>query len=127
MNGPALDPAREQYVSLATFRRDGREVGTPVWIAQSGACCYIFSEGRAGKVKRLRNNDRVRLAACDMRGKVSGGWAEGSARIVSDPATVARAYHALRAKYGWMMKLGDLLSRLSGRYAKRAIIEIELD
>ena len=127
MNEMIVDPAHERYVSLVTFRRSGVEVATPVWIAQDGTNYYVFSEGRAGKVKRLRHDDKVRVAGCDMRGNVSGPWADGKARLVTDAATVERAYGALRAKYGWMMKIGDFFSKLSGRYARRAMIEIKLN
>jgi uncharacterized protein len=116
--------ATARYVSLATFRRDGREVHTPVWIAPAGGHHYVFSAGNVGKVKRLRANPQVRLAACDARGKVSSGWMEGRARIVDDPTTVAQAYRALHTKYGWAMWIADFFGKLTGRYAKRAIIEI---
>ena len=39
---------------------------------------------------------------------------------------IERAHAALRAKYGWQMWLGDLFSRLAGRIARRAWIEIEI-
>ena len=42
---------RAQYVSLATFRRDGRQVRTPVWVAPHEGRLYVFSECDAGKVK----------------------------------------------------------------------------
>ncbi len=126
MNEALFDPARERYVSLVTFRRSGAEVATPVWIARDGTCYYVFSEGRAGKVKRLANNGDIRLARCNMRGDVSGNWVDGTAHVVSDAATVERAYRALRTKYGWQMKVGDFFSKLSGRYARRAMIEIKI-
>lgn len=122
---PPLDPARERYVSLATFRRDGREVRTPVWMAGTAPRYYVFTEPHVGKVKRIRANGRARLAACTMRGHVTGDWVDARARIVDDPAIVARAYAALRAKYGFAMWVADMLSRLSGRYHKRVILEIE--
>jgi len=115
----------EPYLSLATFKRDGTAVPTPIWFARSGGKLYAFSEGRAGKVKRLRNSPRARVAHCDLRGKLLGGWQDAQARVVADPATVERAYAALRAKYGWQMWIGDTLARLSGRYERRAIIEID--
>jgi hypothetical protein len=43
---------------------------------------------------------------------------------VDDPDTEARAYTALRAKYGWQMWVVDLFSRLAGRIEGRAILEI---
>ena len=128
MGGEDFDPAGETYVSLATYRRDGREVRTPVWIAAAGDRYYVFSEGRAGKVKRIRSTRRVRLAPCDFRGRVRGDlWLEGEGRVVEEPETLRRAYAALRGKYGWQMKLGDWLARLTGRYARRAMLELHLE
>ena len=94
-----FEPGSERYVSLATFRRNGAEVRTPVWIAGSDARYYVFSEGDAGKVKRVRATHRVRLAACNVRGTVSSEWLDGGGRIVTDPVTIEYAYRALRAKY----------------------------
>ena len=127
MNEKELDLAKERYVSLVTFRRNGIEVATPVWIASANDRYYVFSEGGAGKVKRLRNDKRVRVAACDMRGKVSGGSVGGAALVLTDGPTIELAYRALRTKYGWQMKVGDVLSKLSGRYGRRVILEIQLD
>jgi hypothetical protein len=117
---------RESYINLATFRRDGRAVETPVWFAARGRKLYVFSEAEAGKMKRLRNDGRLRLAACNVRGKLRGDWHEGVGRRVDDPASVAGAYDALLAKYGWLMRLTNFVSRLVGRIEGRAIIEIEL-
>ena len=48
MSNWPFDPASEHYVSLATFRRNGREVRTPVWIAELGGRYYLFSESNSG-------------------------------------------------------------------------------
>ena len=121
-----FDPTTESYVNLATFRRNGAEVRTPVWIAGDGDRYYVFSAGEAGKVKRIRATQRVRLAACDMRGNLRSEWREGTARLLSDSAEVARAWGALRRKYRLQMRFTDFLARLSGRLRKRAYIEIQL-
>jgi PPOX class probable F420-dependent enzyme len=119
------DLDREAYLSLATFRRDGREVRTPVWFARSAERLYVFSEGDAGKVKRLRNGPRARVAACNVRGRVHGDWIDARGRVVDDPQTVRDAYAALHAKYGWQMTAVDFFSKLTGRYDARAIIQLE--
>lgn len=119
----ALDA--ESYVSLATFRRDGREVRTPVWFARRGARLYVFSEGDAGKVKRLRSGPRARLAACGVTGRVHGDWIEARGRIVDDPEIAERGYAALHAKYGWRMRVVDFFSGLTGRRERRALLELE--
>jgi uncharacterized protein len=57
---------------VVTFRRDGRPVPTPVWAAHAGGAFYVRSERSAGKLKRLRNDARVLLAPCSVRGKPLG-------------------------------------------------------
>jgi len=118
----ALD--REAYISLATFRRDGRAVETPVWFALHDGSLWVFSAGDAGKVKRLRNGSRIRVAPCTVRGGVTGDWIDGAGRIVEDPAEIEAAYAALRAKYGWQMRLTDLVSGLTGRRSRRAVLAL---
>src|SRR5258705_12023026 len=108
------DLDREAYISLATFRRDGRAVQTPVWFARRGERLYVFTENDAGKVKRLRNGPRARVAACNVRGTLRGDWIEGRGRVVDDPGTEGDAYAALRKKHGWQMTLVDFFSRLAG-------------
>ncbi len=118
--------ADETYVNLATFRRDGREVRTPVWIAPDGEDLVVYTNGASGKVKRLRNASRVRLAACDARGNLRGDWVEGRARVRSEPAAVERGLAAVRNKYGWQAQLVMLGARIFGRWPQRAVIEIQL-
>jgi len=124
MDIAALD--RHRYMSLATFRRSGAEVRTPVWFAAVDGKIYLFTAGESGKVKRLRHSSRARVAPSDMRGRVRGEWWEVAARLVTEPRVVDRAHTALRAKYGWQMWLADLSSRLTGRMERRAWIEIEV-
>ena len=114
------------YVSLATWRKNGKEVRTPVWVARAGDRLYVFTEGTAGKVKRLRNSPKSAVASCDMRGGSVGAFTPARTVIVDDAAVVARAYDAFRAKYGWQIRLTDFMSKLTGRYDKRAMLEIEL-
>lgn len=113
-------------MSLATFRKNGAEVATPVWFAAAGGRLYVFTAEQSGKVKRLRNSPRARVAPSDARGRVRGEWREASARIVSEPRVIERAQAAFRGKYGWQMRLTNLLSRLSGRINHRAWLEIQL-
>ena len=87
---------------------------------------YVFTAGDSGKVKRLRNTSRARVAPSDVRGYARGPWRDASARLVTDPATIEHAHAAMRAKYGWQVVMADFFSRLSGRLHRRAWIEIEL-
>jgi hypothetical protein len=122
-----VDLGGEQYVNLGTFRRDGREVRTPVWVAEHAGKVYVFSEGKAGKVKRVRATGRVTLTPCDIRGKLRGETSSGRGVVVDEPALLETVYAALRRKYGWQMRILDGLSTLGGKIEHRALVEIELD
>ena len=80
--------ADEKYLNLESYRKTGQTVATPVWFAEDGALLYIYSLADAGKVKRIRNNPRVRVTPCDMRGKLKGEWVEARARIVQGAEAV---------------------------------------
>ena len=121
-----LDRELGSYISLRTYKKDGTAVDTPVWFAEGSGKLYVFTEADSYKVKRLRRDTRVQVAACGMTGSVSGAWLDGHARVVEGRRLVDRAYAALHAKYGWQMRLVDLLSRLAGRIHNRSILEIEL-
>jgi len=120
-----IDAGRERYVNLATFRRNGQEVKTPVWIAAGDGKTYVYTNVRSGKVKRIRNNGRARVAPSDMRGNMKGDWVDARARVIEDGEGRDRGIRAMVDKYGWQMRLALFLSRFSGRYKQRAIIELE--
>ena len=117
---------RHRYISLVTFRRSGEAVMTPVWFAKHGGKFYVFTAAGSGKVKRLKNGQRIRAAPCGPRGRLRGEWIEGQAHRIEDPATESAAYAVLLAKYGWQMRVLNFFSRLSGRIEERAILELEL-
>ena len=118
----ALESAK--FISLTTFRRDGREVRTPVWFVILGEKLYVMSERDAGKMKRVRATGRVRFAACDIRGKVRGDWLEGEGRLVEGPEVGRQVYGALAVKYGWTYRISTFLSFISRNIGKRALLEI---
>ena len=126
MTNSNLDDAR--YFSLATFRKSGAVVATPVWFAEGNepGAYYVFSAGEAGKVKRLRAGDQARVARCDARGKLLGDWCPARAELLVAPADIAAALAALHRKYGWLMRMTDILARLSGRFDKRAYIKVQV-
>ena len=117
---------RHGYMSLATFRKSGAQVATPVWVAAADGKLYVFTAEQSGKVKRLRHSTRARVAPSDARGRVRGEWREATASILSEPRVIERARAALHAKYGWQMRLTNLFSRLTGRINHRAWLEIQL-
>jgi len=114
------------YISFATRKKSGEFVATPVWFAPDNGSYYVFSAGQAGKVKRLRNFSESRIAACTIRGTVTGQWLDTRAHLLDKPADQAIALEALRRKYGWQMIIGDIFSKLTGKMKRRAYIRIEL-
>ena len=114
------------YFSLATRKRSGEFVNTPVWFAPEGDSYYVFSAGNAGKVKRLRNFSEAKVAACTVSGTVTGDWLEAAAEVLESSGDQAMALNALRRKYGWQMKIGDVFSKLTGKYDTRAYIRVIL-
>ena len=121
--------ARERYVNLATFRKSGAEVKTPIWFAsdpQDPRRLWMYTNGTSWKVKRIRNNGRARVAACNARGKVHGPWLEASARIESDERGVGRALDLLVGKYGWQARLLLVGARLGNTWKDRTILEVTL-
>jgi PPOX class probable F420-dependent enzyme len=114
------------YISFSTLKKSGDYVATPVWFAPGDDSYYLFSAGNAGKVKRLRNFSQCRAAACTMSGTVTGGWVEGEAFLLEQPGEIKKALAALHRKYGWQMKITDLMSRMSGKMSARTYIRVTL-
>jgi len=115
-----------QYVSLETFRKDGSGVKTPVWVAPLDGKLVIATGGSSYKVKRIRNDPRVRLAVCNSSGsQILGPWYEGKAGIAQD-AEAARADAAITAKYGLQRRVFNFFAKLFGRDKDRAIIVVTL-
>jgi PPOX class probable F420-dependent enzyme len=117
---------RGNYMSLATRKKSGEFVATPVWFAPDGDSYYVFSAGDAGKVKRLRNFSESRIAPCTVTGKLTGGWIDTHAFVLESKEDQSTALRALHRKYRWQMAFTDVLSTLSGKKKKRAYIRVDL-
>jgi PPOX class probable F420-dependent enzyme len=122
--GTPLDTA--SYISFGSFKKDGSIVQTPVWVAPLDDKLVIFTLRETYKVKRVQRNPKVRVAKCDVRGNVLGEWFDGTCRVVDDKEHEKRAYAAFREKYGLTMRLGDVMSTITGRIKRRVVLEIAL-
>ncbi|MFD4691729.1 MULTISPECIES: PPOX class F420-dependent oxidoreductase [unclassified Streptomyces] len=102
------DFARSEYVSLTTYRKDGTPVATPVWAAADGDVLYVWTRSDSWKVKRLRNDPRVVVTVCDVRGRIAEGApsAEGTARLL-DGTEMAGVRKVLARKYTWKFWILD--------------------
>ena len=91
-----------KYCLLVTYKRSGEPVPTPVWFGLGDGELYVRSEADVAKVKRIRNDSRVRVAPCTVRGKPLGPPAEGRARGAStNRATGRRRRGRCRPTTGW--------------------------
>lgn len=111
-----------KYVSLATYRSSGEAVATPVWaVPLDGSSWGFWSSSTSGKAKRLANNPAVTMQPCDARGRVAAGTspASGTARLAS-PAELADIRAKVRAKYGLMVHITRLLSRIGALVKRRS-------
>lgn len=91
--------SRGSYLLLTTFRKDGTPVPTPVWVGRDGTDLIVWTQSKAGKVKRVRNNPTVELTECDLRGKPRGETVKGTARVLDADGT-EHGRRVLRKKYG---------------------------
>ncbi len=114
--------AGQKYLNLETFKKNGTGVKTPVWFAadpsasldSNDAKLYVYTIGVSGKVKRIRNNPRVKIAPCDMRGNVLGEWVEARAEIVTGEED-ARGTQLLKTKYFPWKQLLDFFAKFRNR------------
>jgi len=93
----------QRYISLATFRKSGIAVLTPVWFSEDDGKLYVMTSSKLGKYKRIRNNPQVKIAPCTMRGKITGPEFPATARIMK-PEEFERARKGINAKY-WLARI----------------------
>ena len=92
---------------------------TPVWFVLHDGVFYVYTEADSWKVKRIRNNPRVRVAVCSVRGTVKGSWLEATAAIIEGEEQ-RTADKLLDRKY-FLKVIANLVP---GRRARRAMIKI---
>jgi hypothetical protein len=108
-----------KYLLLTTFRKDGSAVPTAVWFARdddggegsAGVELLVWTVTGSGKVKRLRRDGTVTIAACDVRGKPTGTAIDGQARLL-DAQGSQRTRDLIARRYGLFGRLTMLGSRL---------------
>ena len=98
-----------KYISLKTFRKNGVGVATPVWFGEADDKLYVMTRSDMGKTKRIRNNPKVTVASCTIRGILTGAEFPATARILP-PEEHARARQAINRKY-WMARIPFVWAR----------------
>jgi uncharacterized protein len=115
---------RHKYLSLVTYRRDGRGVTTPVWFVTEGERLFVYTEEATGKAKRLRRDPHLTAAPCTASGRQRGPSFEAVAEVApprEEPhleALFDRKYRLARPIMTWA---AEALRRLRGRSVGRGI------
>ncbi|WP_018684505.1 PPOX class F420-dependent oxidoreductase [Actinokineospora enzanensis] len=104
-----------KYLLVTTVKRDGTKVPTPLWVARDGDDLVVWTVRSSGKVKRIRNNPRIEVAPCDIRGNPAGASVPASARLL-DEAGTARARKLIIRKYGLVGRILVWASRFRRGY-----------
>ncbi|HEY4459070.1 MAG TPA: PPOX class F420-dependent oxidoreductase [Pseudonocardiaceae bacterium] len=102
-----------RYLLLTTFRKDGTAVPTPIWFARDGETVVVWTPTTSGKVKRIRRDGAVTVAACDFRGTQRGDAFPAQARLL-DAAETEHVRSLISKRYGlfaWLTVQGSRLRR----------------
>ena len=73
-----------KYLSITSYRRDGTPVATPVWFVEDLDRLVVVTDAASGKVKRIKRDPRVEIAACSARGAPRAEPITAHAELLSD-------------------------------------------
>jgi PPOX class probable F420-dependent enzyme len=90
----------QTFLNLETFRKNGMGVKTPVWFTENDRVIYVRTVAGSGKVKRIKNNDGVKIVPCQANGTPTGEWVAAQAAEVVDPEAADLVRRLLEKKYG---------------------------
>ena len=109
-----LEPFLDQkYINLETYKKDGTPIRTPVWFVIDKNLIYVITRESTGKVKRLRNNQNVRIVPCSFKGEPKNEWVKGAAeKITGDEAD--KVIKLRKKKYGMFVRLIGVFTSQKG-------------
>lgn len=114
-----------KYINLETCRKNGERVRTPVWFIELAGKLYLRTDTNSGKIKRIANNENIRVAPCDIRGNIKGDWISGKARVESKNDVEYETINLLiNKKYLFQHFFVKIMYKF--RNIKVAIVSIEL-
>ena len=101
-----LDFANDEYINLITYRKDGTQVPTPVWLASLDNSLVVTTSLNAGKVKRVRANGKASIYKTNQSGsKKLSEEIDVKALIIEDENEKQRGIQSIQKKYSPMYKL----------------------
>ena len=93
-----------RYLSITSYKRDGRGVATPVWFVQRDGRLLVETDAASGKVKRIRRNPQVRVAVCTASGRLRGKQVPAVAEILPE-SEIGAVERLIADKYRFDMLL----------------------
>jgi uncharacterized protein len=111
-----------KYINVETYRRSGDAVRTPVWFVESGGIYFIVTRGDSGKVKRLKHNQKIKVAPCRMDGEVIGNWFDAEGSFVESEEVMNVIKGLFDQKYGAISRITNMFSKMQRK--KRVFIKV---
>ena len=103
----------QKYINLETYKNDGTPIRTPVWFVIDNDLIYVITRDSTGKVKRLKNNQDVRIVPCSFKGESKNEWVKGKAeKITGEEAD--KVIKLRKKKYGISARLIGLFTSQKG-------------
>lgn len=116
------DFRNHNYICVETYKRDGTAVRTPVWFVTDGYSLFVRTYEDSGKVKRIKNNRKVRIAPCTFEGQILGEWIQVEPYFIKKDEQ-ERILDLFRSKYGIKILFTSIMSKL--RWKRYTIIRLE--
>ena len=113
----------QKYINLETYKKDGTPIRTPVWFMIDNDIVYVVTREKTGKVKRLKNNQDVRIVPSSFKGEPKNDWVKGRAQKITG-VDAEKAMKLRKKKYGFSARLAGLFSSQKG---SAVAYSIELD
>ena len=112
--GNHLDQFLDQkYINLEPYKKDGTPVRTPVWFVIDNDLIYVITRDSTGKVKRLKNNQDVRIVSCSFKGEPKNEWVKGKTEMITGEEA-DKAIKLRKKKYGMFARLTGIFTSQKG-------------
>ncbi len=109
-----LEPFLDQkYINLETYKKDGTPIRTPVWFVIDKNLIYVITRDSTGKVKRLGNNQNVRIVPCSFKGEPKNEWVKGAAENITGEEA-DKVIKLRKKKYGMFARLIGIFTSKKG-------------
>jgi len=105
--------SEQKYINLETYKKDNTPIKTPVWFVIDNGLVYIITRESTGKVKRLKNNQNVRIVPCSFKGETKNEWIKGIAQKITGEMA-EKAIKLRKKKYGFSAGLAGLFFSQKG-------------